>query len=71
MFTAVALLVGVVIVWLLADQAYLWVRARQQSGENAWHGRGPGTTFRSTGFEDTIPPHEPGDMPRALGRRHL
>jgi preprotein translocase subunit SecG len=56
MLTAVVLIVGAVVAWLLADRWLLWRRERE--GTSAWRGRGPGTVFHSTGFEDTVPPHE-------------
>ena len=58
MFTAVMLIVGAVVAWLLADQWLIWRRERQHRGTSAWRGRGPGAVFHSTGFEDTVPPHE-------------
>jgi hypothetical protein len=69
MFEAIALVVGAVIAWVAADRWWEWRRQRQEDGPSSWHGRGPGATFHSTGFEDTVPPHE-ATAPRPLsGRR--
>ena len=66
MFGAVALVIGSIIAWIAADRFLEWLRERRES---AWHGRGPGTTFHSTGFEDTVPPHEATDRLGPLSRR--
>ncbi len=58
MITAIVLVVGGVIVWLLADHGLMWWRERRHEGPSTWHGQGPGTNFHSSGFEDTVPPHE-------------
>jgi hypothetical protein len=58
MLGAVALIVGAVVAWIAADQLLLWWRERRPDGPSSWHGNGPGKTFHSTGFEDTVPPHE-------------
>jgi hypothetical protein len=61
MLEAVALVVGAVVLWILADHGITWLRERQHRGPSSWHGRGPGQPFHSTGFEDTLPPHEARD----------
>ena len=58
MITALMLIVGGVVVWLVVDQALMWRRDRRHEGPSTWHGQGPGTNFHSSGFEDTVPPHE-------------
>jgi hypothetical protein len=58
MLEAIVLLVGAFVAWVAADQFLMWRRDRRGGGPSSWHGRGPGTTFHSTGFEDTLPPHE-------------
>jgi hypothetical protein len=58
MITALVLVVGGVVVWLVADHLLTWLRDRRPDGPSSWHGQGPGTTFHSSGFEDTVPPHE-------------
>lgn len=58
MLTAVALIVGAIVAWLAVDHVLLTLKERREQGGQSWHGRGPGTTFHSTGFEDTVPPHE-------------
>jgi hypothetical protein len=58
MLGAVVLVVGALVAWIAIDQWILWLRERQNRGPSAWHDRGPGRTFHSTGFEDTLPPHE-------------
>jgi len=58
MLTAVALIVGAIVVWLVVDHLLLTLKERRERTGQAWHGRGPGTVFHSTGFEDTVPPHE-------------
>ncbi len=65
MVTALVLVVGGVIVWLLADHGLMWWRERRHEGPSAWHGQGPGTNFHSSGFEDTVPPHEAAEPVRA------
>lgn len=57
MLTAVALIVGAVAAWVAGDLGWSWLKERRNRGAS-WHGRGPGATFHSTGFEDTVPPHE-------------
>ena len=71
MITAIVLVVGGVIVWLLADYGLMWWRERRHEGPSAWHGQGPGTNFHSSGFEDTVPPHEAVEPTRvaSAGRR--
>jgi hypothetical protein len=69
MFTAALLVVGAIVVWLVADQGLLWLRERQQRGGSAWRGHGPGSTFHSSGFEDTLPPHEVVDPVRRVESR--
>jgi len=67
MVAAVALVIGAVVAWVLADRWFGWMKARKHpESAAAWHGHGPGTTFHSTGFEDTLPPHEAADR---RGRR--
>ena len=58
MLTAVALIVGAIVAWLALDQLLITLKERREHGGASWHGHGPGTTFHSTGFEDTVPPHE-------------
>lgn len=65
MVTALVLVVGGVIVWLLADHGLMWWRERRHEGPSAWHGQGPGTNFHSSGFEDAVPPHEAAEPVRA------
>ncbi len=64
MLTAVALIVGAIVAWLAVDHVLLTMKERREQGGQAWHGRGPGTTFHSTGFEDTVPPHEAAETAR-------
>ena len=72
MVATVALVVGAVIAWVLADRWVGWLRARKDPGSAAaWHGHGPGTTFHSTGFEDTLPPHEAADRGRRQAPRSV
>lgn len=66
MVTALVLVVGGVIVWLIADHGLMWWRERRHEGPSAWHGQGPGTNFHSSGFEDTVPPHEAIEPSRAV-----
>ena len=66
MLTAVALIVGAIVVWLGVDHLLLTLKERRERHGEAWHGRGAGTVFHSTGFEDTVPPHEVIERP---GRR--
>jgi hypothetical protein len=66
MLTAVALIVGAIMAWLVVDHLLITMKERRERAGDAWHGRGPGTTFHSTGFEDTLPPHEAMDR---SGRR--
>ena len=66
MLTAVALIVGAIVAWLALDQLLITLKERREHGGASWHGHGPGTTFHSTGFEDTVPPHE---LAEALQRR--
>ena len=40
------------------QRAFTWWRERRHEGPSTWHGQGPGTNFHSSGFEDTLPPHE-------------
>ena len=66
MITAIVVVVGGVIAWLLVDRGLTWWRERHHEGPSNWHGQGPGTTFHSSGFEDTLPPHEVAEpAPRA------
>jgi hypothetical protein len=58
MLTAVALIVGTVVAWLAVDQLLITLKQRRERAGDTWHGRGPGAVFHSTGFEDTLPPHE-------------
>lgn len=62
MFAAVLMIVGAIVAWLLVDQWLLWRKERQHRGPSAWREYGPGTTFHSSGFEDTHPPHELVDL---------
>lgn len=64
MLTAVALIVGAIVAWLGVDHLLLTLKERREGTGQAWHGRGPGTTFHSTGFEDTLPPHEVSEAAR-------
>jgi len=64
MITALVLVVGGIVVWLLADQGLMWLRERRIDAPTRWHGQGPGTTFHSSGFEDTVPPHEAAEQAR-------
>lgn len=66
MLEALALVVGSIVAWIAADRGLEWLRQRRST---AWHGHGPGATFHSTGFEDTVPPHEAMDRMRPLSRR--
>ena len=68
MLGAIALVVGSIVAWIAADRWLEWLKERQNRGPSSWAGRGPGTTFHSTGFEDTLPPHEAATM-RPLPRR--
>ncbi|MFT3664499.1 hypothetical protein [Piscinibacter sp.] len=61
MITAFFVVAGGIAAWLLADRGLSWWRERRHEGPSAWHGRGPGTTFHSSGFEDTVPPLEAAD----------
>ena len=65
MFGAIALVVGSIVAWVAADRWLEWMKNRKQT---SWDGRGPGATFHSTGFEDTVPPHEAATA-RPLSRR--
>lgn len=67
MLTAVLVVVGAVLAWVLADQWLLRRRNRQPDGPSHWHGSGPGTTIHSNGFEDTVPPLEPVELRRRPG----
>jgi hypothetical protein len=67
MLGAVMLVVGAVAVWLAADQLVLWWRERRDGGPSSW--RRGGARFHSTGFEDTVPPHEAMDRRAQLGGR--
>jgi hypothetical protein len=67
--TALAIVIGSVVAWVLVDQGLIWWRERRNEGPSSWHGRGPGTTFHSTGFEDTLPPHEAAELVRPVLRR--
>lgn len=66
MLSAVVLIVGSVIAWIVADQLLLWWRDRRPDGPSSWHGQGPGRTFHSTGFEDTLPPEEAPESRRPV-----
>lgn len=66
MLGAIALIVGAVIAWIVADQALLWWRDRRPDGPSSWHGQGLGRTFHSTGFEDTVPPEELTELRRPV-----
>ena len=71
MVTALVVIVGGIFVWVLADRGLIWLQERQHRGPSTWHGQGPGTTFHSSGFEDTVPPHEvtqPAQLPLSRGR---
>ncbi len=69
MLTAVVLILGALAGWLAVDQLLLSRNERRQNADTSWHGRGPGATFHSTGFEDTVPPHEVVQLPARAGRR--
>jgi hypothetical protein len=69
MLEAIVLLVGAFVAWVAADQFLMWRRDRRDGGPSSWHGRGPGATFHSTGFEDTLPPHEAEPAARLAQRR--
>ena len=58
MITALIVVVGGVIAWILVDRGLSWWRERRYEGPSTWHGQGPGTNFHSSGFEDTVPPPE-------------
>ena len=62
MITAFIVVVGGVIAWLLVDHGLAWWRERNLEGPSNWHGQGPGSTFHSAGFEDTLPPHEAAEQ---------
>lgn len=65
MITALIVVVGGVVAWLLVDRGLTWWRERNLEGPSTWHGQGPGSTIHSDGFEDTLPPHEAAE--RATG----
>jgi hypothetical protein len=67
MITALIVVVGGVVAWLLVDRGWSWWRERRHEGPSSWHGQGPGTTFHSAGFEDTVPPHEAVEPARRQG----
>jgi hypothetical protein len=70
MITALIVVIGAVAAWLLIDRGLMWWRERRLEGPGTWHGKGPGSTFHSSGFEDTVPPHEAADLsPAATQRR--
>ena len=58
MITALIVVVGGVIAWILVDRGLSWWRERRYEGPSTWHGQGPGTNFYSSGFEDTVPFYE-------------
>ena len=60
---AVGLIVGAIVAWLVADRLLLWRKEQQHRGPSAWREYGgPGSTFHSSGFEETHPPHELIDL---------
>ncbi len=59
---AVALLVGGIVVWLVVDPLLMWHKERQHRGPSVRREQGAGTTFHSSGFEHTHPPHELVDL---------
>jgi hypothetical protein len=70
MITALIVVVGGVVAWLLVDRGLTWWRERRLEGPSNWHGQGPGSTFHSAGFEDTIPPHEADAAAQPTLERH-
>jgi hypothetical protein len=68
MLGAVMLVVGAIFAWIVADYLLVWMKERRQGGPSPWYGHGPGATFHSTGFEDTLPPHEAAER-LSHGRR--
>lgn len=64
MITALFVVVGAVVAWVLVDRWLSWRREQRNEGPSTWHGQGPGSTIHSEGFEDTVPPHEAGPPPR-------
>ena len=56
MWIAIGLIVGVVVAWLLVDRWKASRDARLHRGASAWAEVGPGRTFHSTGWEETVPP---------------
>jgi hypothetical protein len=57
MWIAFAVVIGVVVAWVLVDR---WRTSRDEQlhrGSSAWAQDGPGKTFHSTGWEETLPPH--------------
>lgn len=69
MLEAITLVVGAVVAWVAVDRWWEWRRQRQEDGPASWHGHGPGTTFHSSGFADTVPPHEATGPAPLSGRR--
>ena len=69
MLEAIAIVVGAVAAWVAVDRWWEWRRQRQDDGPSSWHGLGPGTNFHSSGFEDTVPPHEVTRPVPLSGRR--
>jgi hypothetical protein len=59
--TAVFVVLAAVAAWLLGD----WLLARRDErlrrGRAAWTDAGPNRSFKSTGWEDTVPPLEARD----------
>lgn len=56
MWIAIGMVVAVVVAWVVADRWKLSRDERLHRGASAWAEVGPGRTFHSTGWEDTVPP---------------
>lgn len=56
MWIAIGIVVAVVVAWVVVDRLTLSRDERAHRGSSAWAEVGPGRTFHSTGWEDTVPP---------------
>ena len=61
MLTAVFVVLAAVAAWLLGDWLLTQRDVRLRRGRAAWTDAGPDRSFRSTAWEDTVPPLEAHD----------
>ncbi|MDE2094450.1 MAG: hypothetical protein KGI87_11415 [Burkholderiales bacterium] len=69
MWIAIGIVIAAVVAWVVVDRLKLLRDERARHGASAWAEVGPGRTFHSTGWEDTVPPASvlPREAPRRAG----